>query len=106
MRSIITRQEVLMALGLRTRVTIDGVTATMAEHAKLRGISRETLLSRMTRRGRHDALLLLEPATKSRKPVPPPSREEIINTLMRTPAGLLATAKRLGDYASMTQTPP
>ncbi|WP_139345446.1 MULTISPECIES: hypothetical protein [Cobetia] len=95
-----------MQLCLRSRVTIDGITATMAEHAERRGIGQGTLLSRMTRAGRHDALLLLEPATKSRKPVPAPSRQEVIRDLMRTPAGLLATAKRLGDYASLTQTSP
>ena len=92
-----------MALGLRTRVTIDGVTATMAEHAERLGIGKGTLLSRMTRLGRHDPILLLEPATRSRKPVPSPSHKEIISTLRRTPAGLLATAKRLGDYASLKQ---
>tara|TARA_B100000424_G_scaffold242193_1_gene210851 strand:- start:402 stop:689 length:288 start_codon:yes stop_codon:yes gene_type:complete len=95
-----------MQLGLRSRVTIDGNSATMAEHAERLGIGKGTLLSRMTRFGRHDPILLLEPATKSRKPVPPPSREEIIITLRRTPAGLLATAKRLGDYASLTQKTP
>ncbi len=93
-----------MQLGLRSRITIDGITATMAEHAERRGIGQGTLLSRMTRQGRHDALVLLEPATKSRKPMPPPSREEVIIHLMRTPAGLLATAKRLGDYASLIRT--
>ena len=95
-----------MTLFLRSRVTVDGITATMAEHAERLGIGEGTLLSRMTRLGRHDPILLLEPATKSRKPVPPPSRKEIIITLRRTPAGLLATAKRLGDYAALIQVSP
>ncbi|MBR9798778.1 MAG: hypothetical protein GYB48_09540 [Gammaproteobacteria bacterium] len=89
-----------MALGLQSIVTIDGITAPLIEHAAARGIMRGTLLSRMTRIGRSDALALLGPATRSRKPVPPPTREEVITHLLRTPAGRLATAKRLGDYAS------
>tara|TARA_Y100001938_G_scaffold58232_1_gene81513 strand:- start:1082 stop:1516 length:435 start_codon:yes stop_codon:yes gene_type:complete len=92
-----------MTLFLRSRVTVDGITATMAEHAERLGIGEGTLMSRMTRLGRHDPILLLEPATRSRKPVSSPSQEEIISTLRRTPAGLLATAKRLGDYASLKQ---
>ncbi|MCK8069499.1 hypothetical protein ACFO0O_12060 [Cobetia amphilecti] len=95
-----------MTLFLRSRVTVDGITATMAEHAERLGIGEGTLLSRMTRLGRHDPILLLEPVTKSRKPAKPQSLAEAVKTLRRRPAGLLATAKRLGDYASLTQKSP
>ena len=90
-----------MALGLRSRVTIDGVTASILEHAERRGIRRTTLLSRMARIGTDDPLILLKPATHSRKPTPPPSIEERINYILGTKSGRLATAKRLGDYASL-----
>ncbi len=99
-------EEASMTLFLRSRVTVDGITATMAEHAERLGIGEGTLLSRMTRLGRHDPILLLEPVTKSRKPAKPQSLAEAVKTLRRRPAGLLATAKRLGDYASLKQAPP
>ncbi|TVU68091.1 hypothetical protein FQP86_14970 [Cobetia crustatorum] len=95
-----------MPLGLRSLVTINGITASLIEHAACKGIGRGTLLSRMRRMGTDDPLLLLQPATPSRKPKPSPSLKERIKYVLGTKAGKLATAKRLGDYASLIQTSP
>lgn len=92
-----------MELNTRSIVTVDGITDTIREHAKRRGIKADTLYYRLKQMKTDDPARILQSAAAARtsKPVPPPTREEVITHLLRTPAGRLATAKRLGDYASI-----